>query len=167
MSVIRVAACIPDDYCLSDLLFDGRSLELQTSLHTSLQMYTRCYSARHIRAVVDACLGLASWRLLLLWPPDRCLYGVSGLWDFTEAYFNNASAAAYPPASRALAMKNGVLQRIPPPAERDQMVRSGNSGLLSGFLFQSEGLPLTLGSYLSHVTRWLHGRADHLPKPSS
>ncbi len=48
---------------------------------------------------------------------------MSGLWDFTEAYLSNASDAAYPPASRALAAKNGAAQRIPPPAKRDEIVR--------------------------------------------
>ncbi len=48
-----------------------------------------------------------------------------GLWDFAEAYLENASNAAYPPASRAVAAKNGVAQRIPPPAKRDEMVCLG------------------------------------------
>ena len=48
-----------------------------------------------------------------------------GLWDFTEAYLRNASDAAYPPASRALAAKNNAAQRIPPPGKRDEIVRLG------------------------------------------
>ena len=44
-----------------------------------------------------------------------------GLWDFTEAYLANATAANYPPAARALALKNGVPYRIPPPQQRHQL----------------------------------------------
>ena len=58
-------------------------------------------------------------------PPVHCSYpklGV-GLWDFTAAYLKDASENSYPPASRALAEKNGVSERIPPPQDRGQGVR--------------------------------------------
>jgi len=50
---------------------------------------------------------------------------LAGLWDFTEAYFRNASEASYPLAVRELAIKNGIAQRIPPPQARNRMVRLG------------------------------------------
>ena len=47
----------------------------------------------------------------------------AGIWDFMESYINNASEADYPPALRALAVKNELTQRIPPPEDRGQGVR--------------------------------------------
>lgn len=55
-----------------------------------------------------------------------CLVGwFPGLWDFTESYFTNASDVDFPPASRAVAVKNGMPQRIPPPESRHEIVRLG------------------------------------------